>query len=208
LLIGSATSARLARSRRDSRSTISAGSELASIRPTWRLCPQRSTTCAATPLRPSTLGKSVASRATCSLPRIRITDPMHHGVVSVEGAATIGSGVLRPCLGLPGSPCGALSPTTRCPTHTRAHDRTRRPNTTQRGYGAGWQAQSKAAIAAHVAEHGYWCPGYAVPPHPSTDLTTDHLVDGDASVVVVGCRSCNARKRRLHGYAWGGTPAA
>lgn len=95
--------------------------------------------------------------------------------------------------------CGRL---TSVGSYCEAHRRT----TAQRGYGSAWQRTSRAAIAAHRAIRGDWCPGYGVPPHPSTDLTTDHLVDGDASVLVVGCRACNSRKRQLRGQpgAWGG----
>ena len=54
------------------------------------------------------------------------------------------------------------------------------------------------AVAQHITEVGYWCPGYAVPPHPSTDLTADHIQaranGGNGTRLTVLCRACNARK--------------
>jgi hypothetical protein len=49
----------------------------------------------------------------------------------------------RPCLD-----CGALSPNTRCPTHTRARDRAR-GTSTQRGYGWTHQQQRAHDLANH-----------------------------------------------------------
>lgn len=54
-------------------------------------------------------------------------------------------------------------------------------------YGGTWAADSKATRAAHVAQHGWTCPGYKRDPHPSADLVVDH----DLGVL---CRSCNAVK--------------
>ena len=54
------------------------------------------------------------------------------------------------------------------------------------------------AVAQHVAEHGWWCPGWKVSQHPSRDLTADHVVPvvdgGRDSPLVVLCRSCNSRR--------------
>lgn len=56
-------------------------------------------------------------------------------------------------------------------------------------------ARCAAVVAAHRAEFGDWCPGWGVPPHPSDDLTADHVVAGSAlGRLAVLCRSCNARK--------------
>jgi 5-methylcytosine-specific restriction endonuclease McrA len=58
-----------------------------------------------------------------------------------------------------------------------------------------WRKLSRSAIAEHVARYGNWCPGFAVPPHVSYDLTLDHVVPGtvDGGVAVL-CRGCNSRK--------------
>lgn len=53
---------------------------------------------------------------------------------------------------------------------------------------------------AHRAEHGDWCPGWQVPPHPATRLTADHVipfaVSGDeTSELAVLCIGCNSKKR-------------
>ncbi len=68
-----------------------------------------------------------------------------------------------------------------------------------------WRKRSKRDIAEHVARHGWWCPGYDVPAHPSRDLTDDHvdpLALGGAllGATQVLCRGCNTRKR------WAQTP--
>jgi 5-methylcytosine-specific restriction protein A len=57
----------------------------------------------------------------------------------------------------------------------------------------------KAAVDAWVEQHGYWCPGYGVPPHPSHLLQADHVqpvsLGGDpGGELRVLCRSCNVRK--------------
>lgn len=82
----------------------------------------------------------------------------------------------RPCL-----KCGILTARgSRCPTC----------RTAQRAkYRGDWPQRSRQAVAAHVAAHGWNCPGWGTPPHPSRDLTLDHQVG-------VLCRECNARKRR------------
>jgi hypothetical protein len=43
--------------------------------------------------------------------------------------------------------CDAKQNATRCPFHRRQHDRTRRPTTAQRGYGAAWQRESRESRA-------------------------------------------------------------
>lgn len=51
------------------------------------------------------------------------------------------------------------------------------------------------AVDAHRREFGDWCPGYGVPPHPSNDLTADHVDPRQpGGRLVVRCRSCNSRK--------------
>ena len=55
-----------------------------------------------------------------------------------------------------------------------------------------------AAVAAHVAVSGWWCPGYGEHrAHPSNDLTAAHVVSvvnggGDGPLRVL-CRSENSR---------------
>lgn len=65
-----------------------------------------------------------------------------------------------------------------------------------------WRRLSSAAVRRHVRLHGWVCPGYEVPRHPSTDLTADHPValatGGEAypklAALPVLCRACNGRK--------------
>ena len=73
--------------------------------------------------------------------------------------------------------CGVVTsgPGSRCPAHapgpTRSH-----PNPL---YGSrAWRRISKRVLAAHVGEHGWWCPGDGPEhaPHPSPSLTVDHIV--------------------------------
>jgi 5-methylcytosine-specific restriction endonuclease McrA len=57
----------------------------------------------------------------------------------------------------------------------------------------------RAAVTTWIATHGWHCPGYGTPAHPSHDLTADHLIPrsqgGIGSARGVLCRQCNARKR-------------
>lgn len=59
--------------------------------------------------------------------------------------------------------------------------------------------QRKAAVDAWVQAHGWVCPGWRRDPHPSTDLTADHVVavasgGNPLGPFAVLCRSCNSRK--------------
>lgn len=49
-----------------------------------------------------------------------------------------------------------------------------------------------------VAEHGWICPGWKRPPHPSHDLTAAHDIavvhGGNRGPITVLCRSCNSRQ--------------
>jgi 5-methylcytosine-specific restriction protein A len=105
----------------------------------------------------------------------------------------------RPCLD-----CGALTRNpSRCDAHQAAwqarHD-ARRGSSTQRGYDSRWRRTAAAAVAAHRAQYGDWCPGWQVAAHPATDLTGDHITPkarggtDDPDNVAVLCRSCNSRK--------------
>lgn len=100
----------------------------------------------------------------------------------------------RPCLD-----CGAISDQSRCPTHRQAVERARKPRPTNLTRDDAERKRRAAAVAQHRAQHGDWCPGYGIPPHPSADLTADHVVavaqggppDGPLQVL---CRPCNGRK--------------
>lgn len=103
----------------------------------------------------------------------------------------------RPCLD-----CGKLSTTgTRCPTCSRARQRgTQQAKRTRRPAAGRAETQRRAdTVAAHRATHGDWCPGWRRPPHPSTDLTADHVTEvalggAEAGPLTVLCRTCNSRK--------------
>ena len=93
----------------------------------------------------------------------------------------------RPCLD-----CGRLTPTSPCPTCTQQRNAKR--NARREWYGGDWARRSHAIRKAWVDEHGWICPGYRIPPHPSTDLTVDHVDPRNPTVLAVLCRSCNASK--------------
>lgn len=64
-----------------------------------------------------------------------------------------------------------------------------------------WRALSRRAIDRWVLEHGWTCPGWQRPAHPSHDLTGDHATalaaSGEAfdpANVGILCRACNGRK--------------
>jgi len=95
--------------------------------------------------------------------------------------------MLRPCLE-PG--CPQLTSRTRCPAH--AAERQRLVDQTgaavhRAAYGGGWKRAARAAVKAHVAAHGWFCPGWDRPSHPAADLVVDH----DVGVL---CRKCNSAK--------------
>lgn len=101
-----------------------------------------------------------------------------------EGCATVPP---RPCLS-----CHRLAPSTYCDVCTRQRDAKR--NARRTWYQGDWTTTSRRARAAWVAEHGWVCAGYQRDPHPSRDLTVDHVTARDDSELAVLCRSCNARK--------------
>ncbi len=93
-----------------------------------------------------------------------------------------GRPALKPCL-----VCGALTSTSRCPTRTR-----QRATPTE-------QARRAQAVTDHRLRHGPWCPGHGRKPHPSNDLTADHLAawartGSEDGTLQVSCRSCNSRR--------------
>jgi hypothetical protein len=74
---------------------------------------------------------------------------------------------LKPCLGVDGVPCGALSHGSRCPTHTAAMARAgyraqdaRRGNSAQRGYGPAHRARRAALLPYAI---GTPCPRCGAP---------------------------------------------
>ena len=87
---------------------------------------------------------------------------------------------MRPCLD-----CGTPTTGTRCPTHQRERQRAR--NQRRTWYHGDWERTSRAARAAHLAQHGPICPGHQRPPHPvdPPDLQLDHTTGQ------VLCRWCN-----------------
>jgi hypothetical protein len=103
-----------------------------------------------------------------------------------------------PRAGTPCTGCGAITGRSVCEQCDAARLRRSRAADPQAHaqrmakYRGSWPATSRAAIAAHVAAYGWWCPGWRVEPHASDDLTLDHQRG-------VMCRACNARKRVVDG---------
>jgi hypothetical protein len=104
------------------------------------------------------------------------------------------------CLG-----CGSLFPKNqlkrgRCPSclaaQTSGYDQAKR---TRRPYSEAERRRRHATVAAHVAIHGWWCPGWGAdhPPHPSSDLTAHHVdaygrTGSESGPLAVLCRSYNS----------------
>lgn len=110
----------------------------------------------------------------------------------------------RPCID-----CGTLTTKTRCPAHSAAVERNRKPRPTNLTRDSAERKRRADAVGAHRATYGNWCPGYEVEPHRSSDLTADHVISvsagGDPNgPLQVLCRSCNGRKA---GRWVGGTPS-
>lgn len=103
---------------------------------------------------------------------------------SLEGGA-----MKRPCLvcGIP------VAKGSRCFEHQRPTGQQARLGPTSWGE----RKRRRELVAAWVSENGWVCPGGAGrPPHPSRDLTADHIYPqvhhGEAGPLVVRCRSCNS----------------
>lgn len=89
----------------------------------------------------------------------------------------------RPCLD-----CGALSPNTRCPTHTRT--------TTQRGYG--WTHQQARALALQDYDPDTPCPRCGLPLGEDVRaLALDHNDSNRATYNGLAHALCNSTKREL-----------
>ena len=88
----------------------------------------------------------------------------------------------------------------RCGIHAKAtNQHQHRTVPTKMARTAPERRRRAAAVAAHRAAHGDWCPGYQRPGHPATDLTADDVVPVSATgrpseQLEVLCRSCNSRK--------------
>lgn len=105
---------------------------------------------------------------------------------------------LRPCLD-----CGRPSSGSRCPTHQakRERERPQRPTNLTRDHAE--QERRAAAVAAHRATHGEWCPGWG--DRPAHDVTAPNILTADHDIAVaaggdphgpltVRCRVCNGAK--------------
>jgi 5-methylcytosine-specific restriction enzyme A len=105
----------------------------------------------------------------------------------------------RPCLN-----CGVLhTNTTRCDTCQATWDQTHeqtRGSATARGYGSAYQKTARLVLAEHHRGWPGMCPGWQRPPHPSEDLTVDHIIPkarggtDDRENLQVLCRPCNSTK--------------
>ena len=105
---------------------------------------------------------------------------------------------MRPCL-----TCGKLTPNRRCPPHETAertrHNNRPRPANRRPEYTAAERKRRADTVTAWIQVNGFMCPGFERPPHPSTDLTADHITDvhlggAEGGPLSVLCRSCNSAK--------------
>ena len=104
--------------------------------------------------------------------------------------------MLRPCLGLPGDPCGELTPSRRCSLHTRQYE-ARRPSRRVKGR---YDTRYNKLRSVTIREQP-WCSHCRTEGGPSNPLTADHVVPlGQGGLNVRSnmqtlCRSCNSAKR-------------
>jgi 5-methylcytosine-specific restriction enzyme A len=85
----------------------------------------------------------------------------------------------------------------RCAGHQRLVERRKRAR--RPDYDHAERQRRARAVTAHVATFGYVCPGWRRPPHPSTDLTADHvypvaLGGPERGPLRVVCRKCNSAR--------------
>lgn len=97
----------------------------------------------------------------------------------------------RPCLDCP----RIIKSGSRCTSCQRRYERTRRPNTTDRGYDSAWQC-----LSAQLIKRIGRCKRCGAEPTAGNPLTTDHIIPlsrGGQSVesnAQVLCRACNSSK--------------
>ncbi len=101
----------------------------------------------------------------------------------------------KPCLG-----CGVVTYGSRCPDCHRAEDRRRLTvKPTAQGRNSHEQRRRARTVRAWRRQHGDLCPGWRRAPHPSSDLTADHLqavatTADQTGPLQVLCRGCNSAK--------------
>src|SRR5712692_6800361 len=70
-------------------------------------------------------------------------------------------------------------------------------------YDWSWRKLRRWVLRKHIAENGWFCPGFMVPPHPSRDLEGHHRIPvsqgGESTVenTAIYCSSCHGR---LHAF--------
>ena len=99
--------------------------------------------------------------------------------------------------------CEAVSDQRRCEQHRNIRKKYVRKNKPTVSYAQ--QQYRKNAVNTYIQIYGYVCQGYRRPPHPSTDLTADHIVPtsrgGDEfGQLQIYCRSCNSSKNATIKY--------
>ncbi len=90
-----------------------------------------------------------------------------------------------------------LTTASRCPTHAREHDASRRPSPDERGYDAQYRGRRAQALYDQPWCHSDPCP-YADAGSTANPLTADHdrpvSLGGYNSTLTVRCRRCNSAR--------------
>lgn len=88
-----------------------------------------------------------------------------------------------------------------CPRHAGSFGGFRRTQTNPVYRDPRWRKLAAKTVAEWVVEHGWVCPGWHRPPHPSHRLSANHVVPlaaggapFDAANVDVLCVTCNTAK--------------
>jgi 5-methylcytosine-specific restriction enzyme A len=84
--------------------------------------------------------------------------------------------------------------TSRCKDHGYRRSRSGQPTPSYQE-----KQRRKAVVDKWIEQHGNICPGWNVEPHPSLDLTADHVIPQSISGSAVGelqvlCRRCNSAR--------------
>jgi 5-methylcytosine-specific restriction endonuclease McrA len=104
----------------------------------------------------------------------------------------------RPCLGLPGRPCGALSAASRCRPCHLAYQRARtaaRPAWERAVYGSRGYKRLRRTVLEEEGWTCHWCGGPATTADHTIPVRVRPDLGAERSNLVAACRSCQEKRK-------------